>query len=421
MIRSRLFIKVYLTLLATLAAVAIASGLYWRATIDRDDISWGERRDRFLAEMLPVGDDPAFIRTTLERLAAAFDSDIALYAADGRLLAAAGNGPPPTPERSERRRLSLGRDRDRPLSMRLDDGRMLVARIDAPWGHHRGFAPLGYLALIAAVIGIAAYPVVHHLTRRLEILREGVENFGRGALLARVPVHGRDEIAAVAKSFNAAADRIERLVTAHRALLANASHELRSPVTRLRMAIDLYEKPQDGAARAEILDNLGEIDHLVDEILLASRLDHVTGLERSERVDLMALAAEECARHGVEVAGAPAEIMGDPRLLTRLIRNLLLNAMRHGRPPVTVEVRAEGERVLLSVRDHGNGLPTGEEARIFEPFYRPSGRSESSGGWGLGLALVRQIAEHHGGTVSYDAPLDGGARFVVQFPRGFPA
>lgn len=421
MIRGKLFFKVYLTVLATLAAVAVASGIYWRVTLDREDVSWGERRDRFVAEMLPPGDDPVFTQTTIERFAAAFDADIALYSADRRLLAAAGDAVPPPPKRGER---PPRKDRDddddddhdkRPFVVDLSDGRVLVAVVETPWDG-RGRGALGYLALIAAVIGVAAYPVVRQLTRRLESLRAGVEQFGQGSLATRVPVRGRDEVAAVAKSFNKAADRIERLVSAHRALLANASHELRSPVTRLRMAIDLYEKPQEGAARAEILQNLGEIDQLVDEILLASRLDHVQGLERPERLDLMALTAEECARHGIEASGAQAEIKGDARLLTRLVRNLILNAMRHGKPPVEVDVRAAGKMVRLSVRDHGDGLPKGEEDRVFEPFYRPSGRSEAAGGWGLGLALVRQIAEHHGGNVRHETPAGGGACFVVEIP-----
>jgi len=419
MIRGKLFFKIYLTVLATLAAVAVASGLYWHVTMDREDVSWGERRDRFVAEMLPPGDDPVFTQTAIERFAAAFDADIALYSPDGKLLAAAGKMVPPPPH-GERRDWDDDHDDDddrgdKPFVIDLRDGRILVARVDAPWDG-RGRGALGYLALIAAVIALAAYPVVRQLTRRLESLRAGVEQFGQGSLATRVPVRGRDEVAAVAKSFNKAADRIERLVSAHRALLANASHELRSPVTRLRMAIDLYEKPQDGEARAEILQNLGEIDQLVDEILLASRLDHVQRLENPERVDLMALTAEECARHGIEAAGQPAEIMGDARLLTRLVRNLILNAMRHGRPPVEVEVQAVGNKVRLVVRDHGDGLPKGEEDRVFEPFYRPSGRSEAAGGWGLGLALVRQIAEHHGGTVRHEARNGGGACFVAEFP-----
>ncbi len=419
--RGRLYVKIYLTVILTLGAVAVASGIYWSTAIDREEIGWAQRRDRFVAEMLPTGEDPVMTQAIVERFAKAFNADIALYSPDRRLLAAAGKALPPPPppggfDDDEGDGWFGGRQHRRPFVIDIGDGRTLVAQLDAPWdGPKRG--ALGYLVLIAGVIALAAYPFVRQLTRRLESLRAGVEAFGKGDLVARVPVEGRDEVAAVAKSFNAAAERIERLVGAHRALLANASHELRSPVTRLRMAMDLYETPQSGPAREEMLRNLGEIDELVDEILLASRLDHVNGLDLRERLDLFALVTEECARHGVEATGAPADVLGDARLLTRLVRNLVVNALRHGRPPVDVEVREERSRVKLSVRDHGDGVPKGEEARVFEPFYRPAGRSEAAGGWGLGLALVRQIAEHHGGSVKVEPAAGGGARFVVDLPR----
>jgi signal transduction histidine kinase len=280
-----------------------------------------------------------------------------------------------------------------------------------------GRDPIAYLAMIAAIIGLAAYPVVRHLTRRLERLRLGVEAWGKGALAARVADSGKDEVAAVAKSFNRAAGHVEELITAHRSLLANASHELRSPLARLRMAVDLYEQAPNEGRRAEIIRNLSELDALVEEILLASRLDHIQRRDPDETVDLLALATEEGARSGIEVTGTVATVKGEALLLGRLVRNLMQNALRHGAPPVTATVSREEGRVVLRVRDHGPGIPESERERVFEPFYRPSGRSEASGGWGLGLSLVRQIAQRHGGTARYEAPSDGGgACFVVTFP-----
>lgn len=414
MVSSRLFLKVYLTLLACLAAVALASGAYWRLTMDRDTANFGERRDRFVQEMLPASDDPAQTRLMLERLGKALDADLALYSRDGELLASAGQPPDLTEPRRGKRPFRYRHGE--PQIVRFPDGRVLVADIAMPWeGGRRG--ALGYIALIAAVVGLAAYPVVRHLTRRLERLREGVEKFGGGALDARVDVKGREEVAAVARSFNAAAVRIEQLVGAHRKLLANASHELRSPLARLRMAIDLSGLPANDGQSREINANLAEIDELVEEILLASRLEHTAAAAKLEPLDLSGLVAEECSRHGIEMSGVAAPMSGDRRLLTRLTRNLLLNAMRHGRPPVDVDVSSDARGVTLTVRDHGDGLPPGEEARVFEPFYRPAGRSESAGGWGLGLALVRQIAELHGGTARHETPADGGARFVVHLLR----
>ncbi len=410
--RNSLFLKIYLTLLASLAFVAIASGIYVRVGQDRDAAGWLNRRDAFIEAMLPADSGDGLTRETLRRLSRAFDADISIYGRNGRLIASAGR--PVDPDRASPLR-SLRNDAERrPFSLQLEDGRTLAVRLRGPLGPG-GRTPLAYLALIAGVIGLAAYPVVRHLTRRLETLRLGVQSWGDGALDTRVALSGKDEVAAVAASFNLAAERVEKLLESNRSLLANASHELRSPLARLRMAIDL-DQSADTPRKDEIVRNLAELDGLVEEILLASRLDHIEKLERVEPVDLLALVAEEGARSGVAVSGTPATVTGDPTLLTRLVRNLMQNALRHGAPPVTADVEAGSAGVTLRVRDHGAGLPEGIGEHVFEPFFRPQGRSETAGGWGLGLSLVRQIALHHGASVEHENPSGGGAMFVVRFP-----
>ncbi|WP_159587833.1 sensor histidine kinase [Chelativorans xinjiangense] len=415
--RSRLFVKIYLTLLASLAAVAVASAVFWWHGRGEEESSWQSQRARFVAALIPPDMDRRSVEATLERLSRAFDADIAVYDPHGRLIAGAGG--PLSPDILEQPWRHGPKGNFHTMVTALPDGRAVAARMERPFGP-TGRNPLAYLALIAGVIGLAAYPVVRHLTRRLERLRGGVDAWGRGDFVARVPEDGSDEVAAVAKSFNKAADHVERLIKSHRALLANASHELRSPLARLRMAIDLYEQAPDESRKEEIIRNLAELDTLVEEILLASRLDHVEKLDAPEPVDLLALVSEEGARNGVEVSGTPATVTGDARLLGRLVRNLMQNALRHGGPPVTATIAQAGSTVELRVRDHGPGIPDSESARVFEPFYRPSGRSEAAGGWGLGLALVRQIAERHGGAVRYKSPSDGGACFVVTLPMHRP-
>lgn len=411
-LRNSLFLKIYMTLLASLAVVAVLSAVFVRLGQDEQDTGWRERRDHFVAAMLPPDAPTAETQLVLERLAAAIEGEVILLGPDGVPIASASRLPPPDRGRDGRR----WRDReDFPLELRLPDGRLLVVRTRMPFGPV-GRSPLLYMALIAAAIGLAAYPVVRHLTRRLERLRRGVETWGEGKLSTRVDDGGSDEIAAVAQTFNKAASQIERMLEAHRSLLANASHELRSPLARLRMAIDLFQETGNEKTRDEIVRNLAELDSLVEEILLASRLDHVDGLDHKESVDLLAVVAEEGVRSGVAVDGVSATVRGDPRLLLRLVRNLMQNALRHGAPPVEARVERAGDTVRLSVRDHGAGVPEGEGERVFEAFYRPSGRSESAGGWGLGLSLVRQIARHHGASVRYERPADGGAQFVVEFP-----
>jgi signal transduction histidine kinase len=280
----------------------------------------------------------------------------------------------------------------------------------AEHGHSLG-GMLGMLLTLAVVVGAAAYPVVRYLVRRLERLQRGAEALAAGDLSARVDVEGSDEVARLATSFNRAAERIEQLVGAHKMLLAQASHELRTPLTRIRLALDL-SKDIDPKRREGLEADIAELDRLIEEILLASRLDTLTDLDRDEPLDLVALVAEECARYGVDVEGEPAEIRGDRRLLRRLVRNLVANAERHGRPPIRVRVRVRGAHAELIVADAGAEIPEAEREHLFEPFYRQG----NTDGHGLGLSLVRQIARRHGGEARYGSIGEAACGFIVALP-----
>jgi signal transduction histidine kinase len=273
--------------------------------------------------------------------------------------------------------------------------------------------------------------VVRRLTQRLEGLQRGVQRWGEGDLSVRVPVQGDDEVADLSERFNAAAERIEGLMASQKSLLANASHELRSPLARIRMGLELMHAPAaepDALARsrAEILRNMAELDQLIDEILLASRLDaKEADIGTVEAVDLVGLCAEECARVGARLdvpqGMAQLEVPGVAKLLRRMVRNLLENARRYGAAASTDHIalrlhEAPGS-VVLSVSDRGPGVPEAWRQRIFEPFFRLPGASEHVGGVGLGLALVKSIAERHGGTVECCTPVEGGALFVVKIHR----
>lgn len=276
------------------------------------------------------------------------------------------------------------------------------------------------LVMIAVVIAAGAYPVVRRITRRLEHLQASVLAWGRGDLAARVEVQGRDEVAQLAASFNDSAARIEALVGAQKSLLANASHELRSPLARIRMGVELLQDTASPALREELARNISELDQLIDEVLLASRLDAVP-LEGGarEEVDFTGIVAEECARIGAGLDGVAAELLGDATLLRRMVRNLLENARRHGGDAdVSVVLASMPRGILLEVRDCGPGVPATERERIFEPFYRLPGSSEKAGGVGLGLSLVRQIARRHGGEVECLPNGEHGACFRVTLPSG---
>jgi signal transduction histidine kinase len=321
----------------------------------------------------------------------------------------------------------------RPNQAQNNPGRRAPEWLQTP----TGFAWL--LGLVALAVALGAYPIVRRLTKRLEILQKGVERWGAGDLSTRLPVQGQDEVAFLASRFNAAAQRVQTLLQSHKSLLANASHELRSPLARIRMGLELLGQGNENQSqRAEIARSIDELDQLIDEILLASRLDlrdasDASALGPKEEVDLVGLAAEECARTGADLdiapGATPALVHGHARLLRRVLRNLLENARRYGKPVAAghdsepdvrlciaaAEARAPG-RVLFWVEDRGPGVPAELRERIFEPFYRLPGASEREGGVGLGLSLVRTIVERHGGQVRCEDRPGGGARFVVELP-----
>jgi two-component system, OmpR family, sensor kinase len=280
--------------------------------------------------------------------------------------------------------------------------------------------PFGFiwmLALVGLAVALGVYPIVRRLTQRLEALQRGVQRWGDGDLSVRVPVHGQDEVADLSERFNSAAERIEALMASQKSLLANASHELRSPLARIRMGLELMGPQTPSSARDEISRNIGELDQLIDEILLASRLDaKEADVGTIEAVDLVGLAAEECARNNAELdAGTHTVVVrGVAKLLRRVLRNLLENARRYSSGDVKVGIRLAAGGAELRVSDRGPGVPPDQRDRIFEPFYRLPGASERNGGVGLGLALVKSIVARHGGTVRCEETPGGGATFVVQ-------
>ena len=398
---SRLYLRFYAALLGSLVVFALFAGFVVHRLSGPPEHFFGAA-GVIIQNVLPPADaPPAEQQRALQKLFAGSEANVVLRAANGSVIAAASAHSPAD-------------DAAPAVIFRLPDGRSVITHATIDWLHPLGTLVL-CLGLLALAVGVGAYPIVRPLTRRLERLQSGVESLGAGDLAARVAVEGNDEVAHLAQSFNRAAGRIEALVGAHKTLLANASHELRTPLTRIRLAIDLLRDSGDSKRKEGLERDIAELDQLIDEVLLASRLDAVSELE-VEDVDLVALAAEECSRYpDVQLDGDAAIVRGDPRLLRRLLRNLLENAQRHGAPPVQVRVASRTDHVDVTVSDHGRAIPADERERIFEPFYRRQ-QAGPNVGTGLGLALVRQIARRHGGDVRCEPAAQTFNRFVVQLP-----
>lgn len=273
--------------------------------------------------------------------------------------------------------------------------------------------------LLLAVVGAVTWLVTGRALRPVEGIRSEMAAITASEDLARrVPEPAtHDEIARLARTTNATLAALEASVERQRRFVADASHELRSPIASLRTQLEV------AAAHPELLDLDGAVEdtvrlqHLAADLLLLARLD--AGERPADaRVDLAALAREEATgRTGVTVDAEPAEVTGSRGQLGRVLANLLDNGGRHARERVTVTVRREGAWAVLGVADDGDGVAEADRERIFERFVRlDAARSRDDGGAGLGLAIARDVAVRHGGTLTAGAAPAGGALFELRLP-----
>jgi len=278
------------------------------------------------------------------------------------------------------------------------------------------------------VVGGTTWVVSGRALQPVEAIRQEVEAIGAEDLHRRVPAPDTaDEIGRLARTMNAMLVRLDDATERQRRFVADASHELRSPLTgiRARLEVDLaYPEGADWrATERDVLEDAVRLQHLVDDLLALAASDAAAS-DRSARapVDLDEIVLSEARRlrsrseHRIDTAGVSgAQLQGAPDALARAVRNLLDNAARHARSTVTITLRESATAVTLTVTDDGPGIPPEERARIFERFARlDDGRARDVGGTGLGLAITHDIVVSHGGTIEVDnAP---GARFTVSFP-----
>jgi len=345
--------------------------------------------------------------------AAARDLHLAVEAVDarGRTIDSAG-GPADCAQPHVLRVPSTGPERGR-VRICLGSGRMHPRR----W--------VGMVATFSTIVvlwGLAGL-WARRMSRPLRALTRVARELGEGKLESRVRLHhaARGEIGELGHALNEMASRIERQMADQRQLIAAVSHEMRSPLARLRLLVEIAREDQKRDVLTEIESELVEMDALVEDLLTGARLDF--GAVNRRPLDPREVASRAAERLGddapaIEVAGEPGTVRADPTLLGRAVGALLDNARKHGGGVRSFRIRAESGEVRFEVEDDGPGFSAEDLPRVFEPFFQGSGGGAEvrARGVGLGLAIVRRIAEAHGGRATAENLPTRGARVTIAIP-----
>ena len=279
---------------------------------------------------------------------------------------------------------------------------------------------LGLAAAIIALLLLAAFGFARYLARPLRELAVAVERVGRGETPPPLPESGTSEIAAVNRGFNAMLANLRQIERDRAILLAGVSHDLRTPLARLRLGIEL--RATDDATRTGMVADIEEMDRIIDQFLDFARDDAATATDPIDVDRELALCVERYARAGRDVHLAPdsaAVVRIKPAALSRMASNLIDNALAYGRPPVDVATTLRGREVVIDVADRGEGIPAADVERLKQPFTRAGearSRADGAAGAGLGLAIVDRIARLHGGKFDLLPRAGGGMIARVTLP-----
>ena len=374
------------------------------------------RKDRYKIDVQVLDDSgEAVVPGTFPRRAAAFEAR----------------------QHNDQRRLPWRRLTEEYTSPDTGETYLLIYRIPHPaldaWHRESLLWPLSALGIALVVLTLFSLLVTLSITRPLSRLRSAVHDLGQTTYqqnsLARL-ANRRDEFGVLANDFNRMGARLQSLIASQRQLLRDVSHELRSPLARLRIALALAERAEPAQQRAywpRLTRECDRLEALISEILVLARVDAesasaepvaLNSLIASVRKDAQLSAADQ----HIEVRDTPGlDLQGWPTLIERALDNLLRNALRFNPPgqPIEVSAQRDGERIVLTVRDHGPGVAEEHLAQLGEPFFRAPG--QTAAGHGLGLAIARKAAERHGGSLILGNHPQGGFVATLELPVAGPA
>ncbi len=455
---SQLVVKIYLYSVLTLVVTAVLIFAFNEISAS------GRRRDlsliseHLVVDMAQRRHDPEALRGDVLRLRPARHIKVSLYQPDGRLIATTVEPPLPMPAPAQVAALTTAAEHakhDTDAENTLEVAPWRFAHAVREDGHVVAIGVASHLVprsvgsllvllllLLLAVLVAAAILFARHLAVPLQAVAAAAQRFGRGDLGVRLRSQRKDEIGAVARAFDDMANRVSRLMTSQQELMANVSHELQTPLSRIRVAVDLMS---DGdAARAEdmlgeITQDLEELERLIDDVMTLARLDltraGAAGYEprlRREEVGLSELLGRACVRFRslhdthvlvAEVPGGLPTISADPVLLRRVFDNVLDNARKYS--PEGTEICLHAERsadgTVITIADHGMGIEPADLEQVFTPFFRSDrSRSRATGGVGLGLALARRVLEAHAAQIGVASVIGKGTTVTISVPAQSP-
>ncbi len=418
-VRARLHRRIFIWFGATIFLTAIAVGAIMMAFGGNEQGGWRRETERAAAftsgRFAKVWD----VRAEREELARAMgrelDLDVRVLDAGGATLSLEG---------------ALSCRHPWRVPVTRDGAALGSVEVCADRHHAFAFGPrvLLVLVVVGALMWLASGKIARRLSKPIAEVARVAGEIGGGNFAARVALGGRrgrhhyGEVAALATAIDTMAERIEKQFKDQRELLATVSHEIRTPLARIRLVLELArERGTDDPGLAEIDREVVEMDTLVAELLASSRVEF-SALTRTK------LEVAEVARRALERAALPASLLSlddgakramfaaDATLMARALANLLENAKAHGGGPTALRVRVRDDRVTFEVEDAGPGFAPGEETQVFEPFFRGATSNGERPSLGLGLALVRRIAEAHGGRAYAEARETGGARVGIELP-----
>jgi signal transduction histidine kinase len=428
-LRRSLFFKLVLIYLGTTLVLMLTVGVFFRLTFERPqraETPFGKHLQKYAEHLADeLGDPPQRDRAVRLAQDLGVQSRVQSPAGEWTTIAdfppaAALTGRTSDPRRVRR----FGRYRDHFFAILDRRGiryTFLFQNEPLRGGGRRAFVWL--LTLIGVVLS-GSYLVVRWLFRPLSWLNAGVQEIAKGNFAHQVPVRSGDELGRLTESFNFMAARVSDMVRAREQLLLDVSHELRSPLTRMKVGLEFVKEE---TVRRQLQQETRELETMVTELLEAERLSSDYGGLQTTDADLVKLVRElvETYRErqpNILVASAPEtlSLRLDVERVRIALRNVMENALKYSPaagPPVEVRIERDERAALVSVRDYGPGIPPEEQARVFEPFYRvDKSRGRATGGYGLGLSLARKIMTAHRGDIRLASTLGEGSTFTLQFP-----